>query len=101
MHPGPRLTRDRDRAGEVVECAGVDVARLQRDDGGSVSVGERAGETIDVDPSLAVGTHGDGRSEPGHPPREHRGGVDGVAREEADARGGLEALDRDRGRCGG
>ena len=54
-----------DRGGEVVERAGVHVAGLQRDDRRPVVLGERGGQSVDVDAPLLVGADGDGCAEPG------------------------------------
>jgi flavin-dependent dehydrogenase len=82
---------DVDRSGEVVERAGVHVARLERHDRGSVVVGERGGQSLDVDAPLLVGTDGARSAEARDAPAEHDGGVHGAPRQEEDLRPALDA----------
>ena len=61
VHPRVVPPGDRDRGGEVVEGAGVHLARLQADDRRAVAGGERRLEGGDGDPALVVGVDLDHR----------------------------------------
>jgi hypothetical protein len=90
MHPRLRRAGDLDGSGEVVERAGVDVARLQRDDRRGIAVGEGTREALDVDASLLVRADGLRPAQARDSPGEHHRRVHRAAGEEADPRGGLQ-----------